>query len=656
MGRFYKATPGQFIDNKMYETPFAEMALVIGKADADIEKNEDEVLALQDTLKLQSLKADSPEAKAKIAEYEAQIGELVQGIYDEPLKYRRKTADIRNLSRTIQKDFESGEAYNIQTNYDTRQKNLADMQSAWQKNPDLFNYEDIDKLMTINDDKYRGFKTGKYSTDMLKSYEDIDDVEELAKGYKPETSETLGAFESNGKLYTRKDFKEEVSADMIRDDILLNLQQDDKLNGYYQQQVELDNITADEYLALQESTADRLAAKYGYKKTSKGLTSIKNDSRSVAQFSYDLNNPLTNTTPGSIYDDPLSSKYNVSESTDGIKSALVIMNEGQELVFSTLTSLLEKNTIPITEAMSIGLANGDFSVLKGVNSEITGKPISNAVLLSEQKKWNALEFDKQIYAKRLTIAESKDNPDAYLKEISRVPSILESEGDFQALGLVHKDQSKNFNSHIKEWRDELNETRGWHSAPLKFDAKQIKNLPPELQTVLKDGTSVQDLINGGVIKIKYKGDIIAVPGSEVYDVYTEAGIPTNTIEKSDEYQNFSVNGSKAKPMLGLDGSGNVTTQFEISINGNSIRVYMNEKELSNGTITKFMDKNMMKAAHKYNEAVSEGVINEDDFYIDGINFTKTGGQTFANDGTKTLKEAFQGMAIKYKNDETKMLK
>ena len=685
MGRFYKATPRTFVEDKMFEIPFQEMSGVMGKVDADIEKNEEAALALQDTLKLQALQNDSQYAKDKIAGYEGKIGDLVQNIYDDPLKFRGSSAQIRDLSRTIEKDFESGEAYDIQTNYDTRQKNLADMQAAWQKNPELFKYEDINALMSLTDANYAGFKAGAYQTDMLKPYQDIDDVEKLAQNYKPETSETLSAWEKDGKLYTGKDFKEEVSPELIRADILSNLQNDEELNSYYAQQVAIGNLEAEDYFQMQQDTADRLAEKYGYKKTSKGITSVKNDSRATAQFVHDLSNPLVNATPGSIYDQPILEKYGdvdasgkvvADNSTNGVNTVINKIDTGQSQVRKTVQKLGTDLGIKFTAEQFTALGEGDFAFLANLPGA-KGAPLDGQVLLQYQKQYDALQADKQLMEKKLEIAkkraeESDDysSADDYLEKMGGKAK-MNVIGDYQAIGVVGKNQVKGYDTQVKEYRNELHTSRGWYHQPLKFDAEQIKNLPEELQEKIEDGQSIVDLITNKAIKVEGSPEAegSGKPLSAMAQ-YTDAlilqamedqgiqGSPQGDqgapVENS--YTNFSVNAKHAKPLLGLDGEGKSTIQFEVSIDGYPIRVYLNESAISNKTISTHMNKDVMYAAHKYNEAVSEGVIDEVPYYIDGVAFTKVGKQNVVNGGTESLRNTFQRMAVKYQNDRKRFNK
>ena len=671
MGRFYKATPGQFIDNKMFETPFNEIATTIGKIDKDISENEETALALHDTLKLNSIKGEDTEAaRQKIKGYSDQIESITKELHSDPLKFRQKSSKIRELSRAIKNDWETGEASQIQSSYDTRQNNLKTMQDAWKKNPELFNYEDINKLMAKTDESYKGFRQG-YQANMLKPFQNIEDVENIAKGYKADSKKIFDVSEKDGKYISSVDKTKEVKPEDIRKDISRYIAEDEKLMGYYKQQRDLGNMSVRDIQDKIKSTVDRLASKYGYKETERGVTGVKDTAASVARAkttalsSANVNQPTFNNTPGGIYDQPLTEKYAPIDPTtgepmpadhtfNGLKNVVSTIEEKQGEVSNTVAKIAGDLNIPINAEMQTAIASGDFSVLKGaVNA--SGQKIDPALLYTKQQEYQAYLDDKKIVAKKMKIAKDQVEggmpvDDFLFKHSGK--SIVNTSGKFQDLGIVNKQQGAQYTKAVKEWRDELNTTKSWYHAPLKYDANDIKNLPAKLQQLLKDGTSLVDLQKLGYVNDKKpKGSKISV-NDRIVAATMNVDI-TQTENTAKGY--FQVNGSKAKPMLSLGDDGKAITQFEIVVDGSPIKVYMSEGALGSDTITRYMDMDKMKAASRIQEAFNEGVINEEPFLINGLEFTKVGKDNLINGVSMNMRKAISDIAGLNKRNRTNFL-
>ncbi len=60
MGRFYKATPREFVGNKMFQVPFEQGAAVLQNLDKNIDETYDSGIALQDELDSEKLDSDDP--------------------------------------------------------------------------------------------------------------------------------------------------------------------------------------------------------------------------------------------------------------------------------------------------------------------------------------------------------------------------------------------------------------------------------------------------------------------------------------------------------------------------------------------------------------------------------------------------------------------
>jgi len=658
MGRFYKtsaATPSDF----MYELPKEAMMQAMQTTDANITNTEQSLVALNDFLKLNANKKDKGKADEIIGGYRKSIDEVTDAISKDPLSYYKEANKIRTLGRSIKDDFTTGDAFKIQTAYDTRAANLKSLNKAYEEDPDLYQYNDINKLMALNDARYKGYESG-YQSNMLNPFVDINDAEELAKGYKPETSETLEAFPHDGKLYTRKDYKEEVDPNAIRNDILNHLLTDDKLNQYYGQQMQLGNIKENEYLNKIALTADRLAEKYGYKNTSKGYTSIKNDAASVARLTAklqsELNNPGANSTPGSIYYESILTKYNpggiVEPTLADVDATIQDINTNQELAKTTVTDFAEEAGIIVPEEIQNEILAGDFDGLIGLKND-QGKTIAPALIGEQQTKFDALRLEERILDKIKLKAGKSTDATAYLKAAKKV-NILETDADFQTNGIVHEDQTENFNTHMKILRKEISGTKGWYKNPMKFDTKSLDALPEELKELykLKDGDSFQRLINDGHIKVDLKkigkeATTRTVQG-EGGRTITVDGKPVDIYSPETTFTNFEVNGDFAKPTTGLNAQGGAMIQIEFTLDGNTIIAYMEESAIHNKTVTQYMDMDAMNAANQVNQAIMNGVIDETPFDIGGVSFTQKNGVTTGNNSTLTVPQSIKRIALDLK--------
>lgn len=101
MGQFYRGTPAEFLDDKMYKAPYELMASVIDKKDKAIDDTIGQYQAYLDKLKADVLEQDSPELKATIQQYQTRIDNAVQGIVSDPMNYQKFTPDLNTLGRDI---------------------------------------------------------------------------------------------------------------------------------------------------------------------------------------------------------------------------------------------------------------------------------------------------------------------------------------------------------------------------------------------------------------------------------------------------------------------------------------------------------------------------------------------------------------------------
>jgi hypothetical protein len=687
MGRFYKTSAQTPVDY-MYELPKELMMKAVQSADTDITKTEEGVAALNDNLKLQYLNADSEAAKAKLAEYKNQINDFSKQIQADPMAFRRQTSGIRDLSRTIQDDFATGEASKIQGNYNTRQANLKTLEEMWTKNPDKYNYEDIGKLMSINDAGYTGFKAGGYNQGMLKEYQDINDYEKLAKDYEPEILKQHNAYKgADGYLYSSINANERVDPNLIKNDLLKAMMGDEKLGNYYRQQIQLGNTTAEEVAAKMENTINRLGGKYGYDNTERGITSMKNDDQETAAFVKSLENPQGNMTPGSVFNESIVDTYKPkdangvaipSNSVAGVTATIGMIDKGKQTVTNGVIDLAKNAGIILNPEQQKALLNGDYSVLAGK------KDLDASFILSAQAKYSKLQRDQDILNRKIEQANATGDPAKFLAT-NKGGGISSTIGTFQELGIVKKGQEKEFKTAYTDWKNGFENSPNVMHAKLKFDANQLASMKQPvaykdakgvvhhdlLKNVLKDGMTYMDMYNMGLLEQKKTkvgdkaetkkvtkivgGDNSWIPnfiekrvwGEETKNVPT--GVVTPIYQNNNEFTNFKINSKNLVPTLNLDSDGNAMAQFGTVLNGQEINTYMNEKDFSNTRITKTLDMDRMNAANFINEADSEGVITDKAFNIEGVDFKRSAEGIIANDNYSTA-QAIEAIANKLKQD------
>jgi len=138
MGRYFRTSTPQNIDF-MYKLPEDLMMKATQQASNESTQQQSAIYSLYDKLKLQALSGDKQRAKEILGGYENQINDLASELQSNPLDFRRKTGSIINLSRSLTKDFTTGEAAGINNNYA--------LMSEWEKrqleNKDIKDKESI---------------------------------------------------------------------------------------------------------------------------------------------------------------------------------------------------------------------------------------------------------------------------------------------------------------------------------------------------------------------------------------------------------------------------------------------------------------------------------------------------------------------------------
>lgn len=287
MAREYNTAEARFVEDKMYRPPIELMANVIKNVDNELEQKEAAIYSLADQLKAEALKVDEPRLREIISGYHNRIDDLSNQLQENPLEFRRKTSDIRNLGREIAKDWnQGGEVFAIQENkrmYDDYVKRHLERVKATKGyvTQDDVNY--ARQFFLDNFGKMGGtsYQQGAYNTiplEDLNAFVNLEDLsEERGKGYLADAAELLNAYSDGRYMYTSVDKKEQVKFNDILQGVTSAMYNDKELMDYYNQQIRFGRLTPEEVQNKIGAAAARVATKYSYTKTEEGKKSITGD-------------------------------------------------------------------------------------------------------------------------------------------------------------------------------------------------------------------------------------------------------------------------------------------------------------------------------------------------------------------------------------------
>lgn len=138
MGRFFQATPGQYVEDAMFELPYEYMQQALLVKDKAIADTNQEALDIAGLIKIDPLEVDRERALGIKKGYEDEIQNISQAIQKNPLQYMQYKDKIRSLQRKVSEDAQMGDIYNINTNKAGHLANLKALEEAAAKEPDKF--------------------------------------------------------------------------------------------------------------------------------------------------------------------------------------------------------------------------------------------------------------------------------------------------------------------------------------------------------------------------------------------------------------------------------------------------------------------------------------------------------------------------------------
>jgi hypothetical protein len=108
MGRFYKATAGKFIEDKMFQLDTDMMMKATQKVDSDMRSVGETGDTAMEGLDIAGLNEDDPIIRARIKEHEDAITGVNQLMYEDSIGYKKHGVTMRGISRGISKDISTG--------------------------------------------------------------------------------------------------------------------------------------------------------------------------------------------------------------------------------------------------------------------------------------------------------------------------------------------------------------------------------------------------------------------------------------------------------------------------------------------------------------------------------------------------------------------
>jgi hypothetical protein len=284
MGRFYRTSTPNLVDNAMYQPPIELMAGVINNINTDIQQGQAEYQSLFDQLQARALGPDQNRLKEIIGDYQAKINDLTTAIQDNPLEYRKQLGAIRNLGRDIKNNWSTGEVSAMQNNFAAREKFIADNTKRIKDKDGRVLQSDLDKLNAIFDRNYANQggvnytgpeQYNQYYTETPASFVDINQIaDDVGKGWKADM-QTKGYFQQNGAwVKNGKHGVEKADPNDIKKAINQRLLADPEVMNYYNQQTRLGMMSPEQRDLIFANAADIYSQKYGYTKvTDEGSTS-----------------------------------------------------------------------------------------------------------------------------------------------------------------------------------------------------------------------------------------------------------------------------------------------------------------------------------------------------------------------------------------------
>ncbi|MBV1929651.1 MAG: hypothetical protein KUG81_09095 [Gammaproteobacteria bacterium] len=116
MGKYFKTSVPDFVQDKMFQLPAELMMHALEKTDKGIDESMEKIDAFGGLLDIDNLKSDNPQVNERLKGYRSEMDELTATINKSPLDYRKQRTKISSLSKKIDQDLQRGLLGNAQDN------------------------------------------------------------------------------------------------------------------------------------------------------------------------------------------------------------------------------------------------------------------------------------------------------------------------------------------------------------------------------------------------------------------------------------------------------------------------------------------------------------------------------------------------------------
>ena len=273
MGVGYQTAAPVFVDNKMLQLPYQEMAEAIDRIDAGVEKSLAQASALQTKLQANSLQPDTEKLNQVFQGYEDRVNKVSEQILADPMSYRKMTSDIRQIGQDLHKDFTRGEISAIQGEYNKFQNYKAEQQKRVAEDKILQSELDREIQKSLSDYTQGGGVAGGASLRLNNLYDYVDMqkfMEEDAENMKATIVKTGGYdIRKDGLIYENETSTKALPASRIKHLVQQYAANNKPLMDYYKQKVQLDpNYTEQDFLKELDANSEAVANSFRqYEKT-----------------------------------------------------------------------------------------------------------------------------------------------------------------------------------------------------------------------------------------------------------------------------------------------------------------------------------------------------------------------------------------------------
>lgn len=244
MARFYKtqsANPMDYVHQ--LNIPLMQQVIATNEAGVNAEIQQADQLGDLAT-KFNYLTPDSDRAKAIGDEYSKQIDDLTRSIQQDPMAWRKKKGDIKNLAHGLEQNYKTGEISKISGNY-SRYKELDDYITKREEAGKLSPYEGTvfrqKALESIKDGTTYNSGTGQYNLlNAVKPMDTIDVRDRLSKFIDNMKANEQLEWDTQAGQYFKKTTqgREYISPEKIAETAMSGLMGDNELKQYFKQRTD----------------------------------------------------------------------------------------------------------------------------------------------------------------------------------------------------------------------------------------------------------------------------------------------------------------------------------------------------------------------------------------------------------------------------------